>query len=122
MESRGILLRVAVSHKDLADLVGASRPRVTEHLAELEREHLLIRQGRQLIVCLDKIGNSTSAPPPDTNDSFARASGQPHFPKEGQLYGPHSLAAVASVKPVIREPSARPVSRPLNNSHHYGLN
>src|SRR5579872_2299617 len=35
-ESRGTLLRIAVSHKDLADLVGATRPRVTEHLAELE--------------------------------------------------------------------------------------
>jgi CRP-like cAMP-binding protein len=53
-ESRGTLLRVSLSHKDLADLVGASRPRVTEHLAELEREHLLIRQGRQLIVSVDE--------------------------------------------------------------------
>ncbi len=122
MESRGILLRVAVSHKDLADLVGASRPRVTEHLAELEREHLLIRQGRQLIVCLDKIENSTGEPPPDIDDSFTRAGAQPHFPRVGRLYGPHSLAAVASVKPLIREPSTRPVSRHGNNSHRYGLN
>ncbi len=44
IESRGTLLPVSLSHKDLADLVGASRPRVGEHLAELEREHLLIRQ------------------------------------------------------------------------------
>jgi CRP-like cAMP-binding protein len=64
MESRGTLLLVALSHNDLADLVGASRPRVTEQLAELEREHLLIRQGRQLIVRLDKIENSTSLPAP----------------------------------------------------------
>ena len=49
-DSRGILLRIAFSHKDLASLVGASRPRVTEHLAQLEREHLVFRQGRQLIV------------------------------------------------------------------------
>jgi CRP-like cAMP-binding protein len=55
-ESRGVLLRAAVSHQDIADLVGATRPRVTEHLAQLEREHVLIRQGRQLIVCVDKIG------------------------------------------------------------------
>jgi hypothetical protein len=27
-------------------------------LAQLEREHLVIRQGRQLIVCVDKIGLS----------------------------------------------------------------
>jgi CRP-like cAMP-binding protein len=49
-DSRGILLRIAFSHKDLASLVGASRPRVTEHLAQLEHEHLVFRQGRQLIV------------------------------------------------------------------------
>ena len=49
-DSRGILLRVSLSHKDLANLVGASRPRVTEQLARLERERLVIRQGRQLVV------------------------------------------------------------------------
>jgi CRP-like cAMP-binding protein len=55
-ESRGTLLRGSFSHQDIADLVGASRPRVTEHLAQLEREHLIIRQGRQFIVCVDKLG------------------------------------------------------------------
>ena len=54
--SRGTLLKASFSHQDIADLVGASRPRVTEHLAQLEREHLIIRQGRQLIVCVDKLG------------------------------------------------------------------
>ena len=54
-ESRGALLRASFSHQDIADLVGASRPRVTEHLAQLEREHLVIRQGRQLIVRVDKL-------------------------------------------------------------------
>jgi CRP-like cAMP-binding protein len=55
-ESRGTLLRESFSHQEIAELVGASRPRVTEHLAQFEREHLLIRQGRQLIVCVDEIG------------------------------------------------------------------
>jgi hypothetical protein len=49
-ESRGTLLRVALSHRDLASLVGASRPRITEHLAQLERDHLIFRQGRQLVI------------------------------------------------------------------------
>jgi CRP-like cAMP-binding protein len=49
-ESRGMLLGASFSHQTIADLVGASRPRVTEHLAQLERENLVIRQGRQLIV------------------------------------------------------------------------
>jgi CRP-like cAMP-binding protein len=57
-ESRGTLLTVALSHRDIADLVGASRPRVTEHLAELERERFVIRQGRQLVVQVKKLSES----------------------------------------------------------------
>jgi CRP-like cAMP-binding protein len=57
-ESRGALLRVSFSHKDIANLVGASRPRVTEHLAKLERENLVIRQGRQLVVLVAKLQES----------------------------------------------------------------
>jgi len=59
-ESRGTLLRVAFSHKDLANLVGASRPRVTEHLAQLERDHMVSRQGRQLIVRASQLRHSMS--------------------------------------------------------------
>jgi CRP-like cAMP-binding protein len=62
-ESRGMLLRVSFSHQDLADLVGATRSRVTEHLAQLEREHLVIRQGRQLIVRVDRLGTGIAAVP-----------------------------------------------------------
>jgi hypothetical protein len=32
--------------RDLAELVGGSRPRVTEHLARLEPELLVVRQGQ----------------------------------------------------------------------------
>ena len=92
-ESRGTLLRVTISQKDLAGLVGASRPRVTEQLAELVREHLLIRQGRQMIVCLDKIDASTSVPAPNANYSYVKAGAQPLFSKQGQTHSPRSLAA-----------------------------
>jgi len=95
-ESRGTLLRVSLSHKDLAGLVGASRPRVTERLAEFERQHLLIRQGRQMIVRLDKIENSIGVPTRKTNASLAKAGAQPHFLNVDQLYGPRSLARAAS--------------------------
>ena len=60
-ESRGTLLRVAFSHKDIANLVGASRPRVTEHLAQLEREKFVIRQGRQMVVQVAKLLDSINA-------------------------------------------------------------
>jgi len=48
-ESRGTLLRLYFSHKEIGNMVRASRPRVTEHLARLEREKFMIRQGRQMI-------------------------------------------------------------------------
>jgi CRP-like cAMP-binding protein len=57
-DARGTLIRVSFSQKDIASLVGASRPRVTEHLAQFEREHLLIRQGRQLVVFADRLSDS----------------------------------------------------------------
>lgn len=60
-ESRGTLLGASFSHQDIADLVGASRPRVTEHLAQFEREHVVIRQGRQLIVRAEKLSESIVA-------------------------------------------------------------
>ena len=93
-DSRGTLLRVFLSHNDLAGLVGATRPRVTEHIAEFEREHLLIRQGRQMIVRLDKLQSSINVPPHKSNDSLARVGA--HFPRVAQAYGLHSLSAAAS--------------------------
>jgi CRP-like cAMP-binding protein len=60
-ESRGTLLRVSFSHKDIANLVGASRPRVTEHLARLERERYVVRQGRQMVVQVGKLFDSMNA-------------------------------------------------------------
>jgi CRP-like cAMP-binding protein len=64
-DSRGTLLRVAFSHRHLANLVGASRPRVTEHLARLERDGLVSRQGRQLIIRADELEESMSVRIPD---------------------------------------------------------
>jgi CRP-like cAMP-binding protein len=62
-DARGTLLKVSFSHKDIASIVGASRPRVTEHLGQLERDHYLSRQGRQFIVCAQKLSDSLGASP-----------------------------------------------------------
>ena len=61
VESRGTLLGESFSHNDIADLVGATRPRVTEHLAQLEREELVVRQGRRLIVRVGELSKSVGA-------------------------------------------------------------
>jgi hypothetical protein len=76
-DSRGTLLRVFLSHNDLAGSTGASRPRVTEYTDEFEREDLLIRQGRQTIVRLDKLQSSLSLWQPKTNGSFTIAESRP---------------------------------------------
>jgi CRP/FNR family transcriptional regulator, cyclic AMP receptor protein len=51
----GLLLTVSTRHKDLAELVGASRPRVTEYLIEFERKRMIVRRDRQLIVKRDRL-------------------------------------------------------------------
>src|SRR5690349_18071521 len=54
-DGKGTRLTVAARHKDLAELVGASRPRVTEYLTTFERKHLIVRDGRQLIIRRDRL-------------------------------------------------------------------
>jgi CRP-like cAMP-binding protein len=56
-EKRGTRLTVPARHKDLADLVGASRPRVTEFLIQFEQEDFIIRDERYLIVRRDRLEN-----------------------------------------------------------------
>jgi len=60
-ESRGTLLREPFSHQDIAEMVGASRPRVTEHLARLEQDQLVHRQGRQFIVRVGELAEALSS-------------------------------------------------------------
>src|SRR5580658_1959959 len=54
-DAKGIRLTVPATHKDIAELVGASRPRVTEYLISFERRHLIVRDGRQLLVRRDRL-------------------------------------------------------------------
>jgi len=54
-DPRGLLLTVSTRHKDLAELVGASRPRVTEYLIEFERKRMIVRSGRQMIIKRDRL-------------------------------------------------------------------
>jgi CRP-like cAMP-binding protein len=56
-DKHGTRLTVSARHKDLADLVGASRPRVTEFLIQFERDHFIIRDERCLIVRRDCLEN-----------------------------------------------------------------
>jgi CRP-like cAMP-binding protein len=57
-DGSGMRLTVPATHKDIAELVGASRPRVTEYLASFERKQLIVREGRELIVRCDRLERS----------------------------------------------------------------
>ena len=54
-DRQGVRLTLKTTHQDFAELVGASRPRVTEFLASFERQQLVVRDGRQLIVRRDRL-------------------------------------------------------------------
>jgi CRP-like cAMP-binding protein len=54
-DARGTLLGISISQADIASMVGASRPRINEHLARMERDHILIPVGRRFIVITDKL-------------------------------------------------------------------
>jgi Crp-like helix-turn-helix domain len=59
-DTQGTRLTVTVRHKDLAELAGASRPRVSEYLMEFESNHLIERRKRQFIVKCDRLGDFLS--------------------------------------------------------------
>ena len=54
-DGQAVRLTVPATHKDIAELVGASRPRVTEYLISFERRQLIMRDGRQLLVRRDRL-------------------------------------------------------------------
>ncbi len=54
-DGKGMRLTLPARHRDLAELVGASRPRITEHLNLFERKHLISRDSRQLLVNRDRL-------------------------------------------------------------------
>ncbi|MGB3552239.1 MAG: Crp/Fnr family transcriptional regulator [Candidatus Binatus sp.] len=54
-DAKGTRLTLPARHKDLAELVGASRPRITEHMSMFERQHLIARDNRQLIIDRDRL-------------------------------------------------------------------
>jgi CRP-like cAMP-binding protein len=54
-DPKGIRLTLPARHRDLAELVGASRPRITEHLITFQRKRLISRNSRQLVINRDRL-------------------------------------------------------------------
>lgn len=49
-DNGGVIIPHFFSHDDLADLVGASRPRVSSTISSLERQQIVSHQGRHMMV------------------------------------------------------------------------
>ncbi len=56
----GLRLTFLARHRVLAELVGASRPRITEHMNQFERDRLIARKDRHLVVQRKLIENFLS--------------------------------------------------------------
>ena len=52
---KGISLTVHARHREIAELVGASRPRITEHLIRFEHQQLISREDHRFTVYRDRI-------------------------------------------------------------------
>jgi CRP-like cAMP-binding protein len=52
---RGIVLGIVPTHQQLADLVGASRPKVSEVMNDLRRRKALSREGHSLTVAIKRL-------------------------------------------------------------------
>jgi CRP/FNR family cyclic AMP-dependent transcriptional regulator len=55
-DPRGISIGLNISHEVLAGIVGASRQQVTEYLNTFDREKIIFRQGRRIIVNFERLG------------------------------------------------------------------
>jgi CRP-like cAMP-binding protein len=55
-DPRGISIGLNISHEVLAGIVGASRQQVTEYLNNFDRERIIFREGRRIIVNTERLG------------------------------------------------------------------
>ena len=54
-DARGVVIVLSISHEVLAGIVGASRQQVTEYLNEFDREKIISREGRRIIINTEKL-------------------------------------------------------------------
>jgi CRP-like cAMP-binding protein len=54
-DTRGVSITLNISHEVLAGIVGASRQQVTEYLNDFDREKLIFREGRRIIINVERL-------------------------------------------------------------------
>ena len=64
----GVLIRIKLSHQDLADIIGSTRETVTVVLGNLQREGYVVISRRKIVVVdLERLAASVNEPPPRPN-------------------------------------------------------
>jgi CRP/FNR family transcriptional regulator len=87
-DSRGLILNLPMTQKDLADLLGASRQKVNEYWGELVRLGAVINLGRQLVLVPEKLSALTGNPglrqhtDPRTHSAVKLHNGTAHSRRE----------------------------------------
>jgi CRP/FNR family transcriptional regulator len=61
-DRRGTFISLNISHEVLAGIVGASRQQVTEYLNSFDRERIIFREGRRIIVNIERLGKILEVP------------------------------------------------------------
>ena len=59
--ARGVEIDLRISHEVLANIIGASRQQVTQHLNKLDREKVIFRDRRRIIIDREKLRKVTGA-------------------------------------------------------------
>ena len=83
-DKRGILLMPELSHADLADMIGSSRPMVSRLIADMAEEDFILRQGKQYILRerLAGVESDSSNQPKERRSSYPDSS----LPLRGPLF------------------------------------
>lgn len=61
----GVSIALNINHEGLAGIVGASRQQVTEYLNNFDREKVIFREGRRIIVNIERLGKILEGLPND---------------------------------------------------------
>jgi CRP-like cAMP-binding protein len=86
-DARGILLTVELSHDDLAEMIGSSRPMVSRLIAELISQRIIARQGKNYILLNNPAARMAENSPArgTTNNSAARGTPEPRMRTSGSI-------------------------------------
>jgi hypothetical protein len=62
-DTRGTILGITVSQRMLAEMIGASRPKVSIAMTRLIREGMVLREHRQVVLIVQKLNDFVASPP-----------------------------------------------------------